>query len=128
MIQIEDTAPQGTAWLRLGFRPFFLAALAFGVIAMLVWLVVFSRFIELPLAGLSPLAWHGHEMIFGYSMAVITGFLLTAVRNWTGVDTVRGVPMTVPTQASTRWQTRRSYPAHTASAPGRDRRRLWWRG
>ncbi len=93
MLQINDNKPRGAAWLRLGFRPFFLAALAFGAIAMLVWLVVFGKYVELPLAGLTAMAWHGHEMIFGYSMAVIAGFLLTAVRNWTGANTVRGVPL-----------------------------------
>lgn len=93
MLQIEDSAPRGAAWLRLGFRPFFLAASAFGVIAMLVWLSVFGRYITLPLSGIPAIAWHGHEMIFGYSMAVIAGFLLTAVRNWTGIATVRGMPL-----------------------------------
>ncbi len=93
MLQINDNKPRGAAWLRLGFRPFFLAALAFGTIAMLVWLVVFGKYAELPLTGLPAMAWHGHEMIFGYSMAVIAGFLLTAVRNWTGANTVRGVPL-----------------------------------
>jgi len=93
VLQIEDSAPRGAAWLRLGFRPFFLAASAFGVIAMLVWLSVFGRYITLPLSGIPAIAWHGHEMIFGYSMAVIAGFLLTAVRNWTGIATVRGMPL-----------------------------------
>jgi uncharacterized protein involved in response to NO len=93
MLQINDNAPQGAAWLRLGFRPFFLAALVFSALAMLIWLLVFGEYARLPLAGLSAIAWHGHEMIYGYSMAVIAGFLLTAVRNWTGVATVRGTPL-----------------------------------
>jgi len=93
MLQIKESAPRGAAWLRLGFRPFFLAACAFGAVAMLVWLLVFGSYMSLPLSGLAPIAWHGHEMIFGYSMAVIAGFLLTAVRNWTGVDTIRGTPL-----------------------------------
>jgi len=93
MLGIEENTPRGTAWLRLGFRPFFLAASAYGAIAMLVWLLVFGGYASLPLAGLPVIAWHGHEMIFGYSMAVIAGFLLTAVRNWTGVATVRGAPL-----------------------------------
>mgnify|MGYP000629816426 CR=1 FL=1 len=41
-------------------------------------------------AGLGALRWHAHEMIFGYGMAVVAGFLLTAVGNWTGMQTVRG--------------------------------------
>jgi uncharacterized protein involved in response to NO len=93
MLQIQDNAPRGAAWLRLGFRPFFLAASAFGAVAMLVWLALFDGQLILPLAGIQSVTWHGHEMIFGYSMAVIAGFLLTAVRNWTGVDTVRGTPL-----------------------------------
>ena len=43
---------------------------------------------ETELNGLTPLAWHGHEMIFGYALAVIAGFLLTAVKNWTGIQTL----------------------------------------
>jgi len=93
VLQIKENKPRGVAWLRLGFRPFFLAAMAFGAIAMLAWLVVFGDYSELPLAGLTDMAWHGHEMIYGYSMAVIAGFLLTAVRNWTGVATLRGMPL-----------------------------------
>ncbi|WP_243640720.1 NnrS family protein [Thiogranum longum] len=93
MLQIEESTPRGVAWLRLGFRPFFLAALAFGAISMLIWLGVFGGYRSLPLAGLSGMVWHGHEMIYGYSMAVIAGFLLTAVRNWTGVATLRGIPL-----------------------------------
>ncbi|HHJ14064.1 MAG TPA: NnrS family protein [Gammaproteobacteria bacterium] len=90
MLQIEDKAPGGAAWLRLGFRPFFLAAIWFGALVMLVWALVFARRLALPLSGLAPIAWHGHEMIFGYAVAVIAGFLLTAVRNWTGLMTLRG--------------------------------------
>ena len=93
MLHISENTPRGAAWLRLGFRPFFIAALAFGAIAMLLWLVEFSNYTSLPLVGLTGMAWHGHEMIYGYSMAVIAGFLLTAVRNWTGIDTLRGIPL-----------------------------------
>ncbi len=93
MLQIEEKQPRGAAWLRLGFRPFFLGAGAFGALAMLTWLFVFGRYLTLPLSGLPAIAWHGHEMLFGYSMAVIAGFLLTAVRNWTGINTIRGTPL-----------------------------------
>ncbi len=93
MLQIEESAPRGASWLRLGFRPFFLAASFFAALAMLVWLVLFNGYLTLPLSGLPAIAWHGHEMLFGYSMAVVTGFLLTAVRNWTGIATVRGTPL-----------------------------------
>jgi uncharacterized protein involved in response to NO len=89
----EPETPRGAAWLRLGFRPFFLAAGAFAVIGMLIWFGVFNLHWTLPFAGLSAMTWHAHEMIFGYSAAVIAGFLLTAVGNWTGMQTVRGVPL-----------------------------------
>lgn len=70
--------------LALGFRPFFLAAAAFGAIAMAWWswlLASGSSSFELPLTSAM---WHAHEMVFGYLLAVIAGFLLTAVGNWTG--------------------------------------------
>jgi uncharacterized protein involved in response to NO len=77
----------GTALFNLGFRPFFLGAGVYSIIAMLLWWLQYS--------GLNPIeltpAWHAHEMIFGYTLAVIAGFLLTSVRNWTGLDTVTGL-------------------------------------
>ena len=80
-------------FLGLGFRPFFAAAAAFAVLAMLGWMqiYVFSRgwtFGQLP-----AVVWHAHEMIYGYAMAVIAGFLLTAVRNWTGLPTAQGAAL-----------------------------------
>jgi uncharacterized protein involved in response to NO len=54
---------------------------------MAVYLLSFP----LPVSGISVFQWHAHEMIFGYSMAVIAGFLLTAARNWTGRDTASGI-------------------------------------
>ncbi|HEY9239732.1 MAG TPA: NnrS family protein, partial [Burkholderiaceae bacterium] len=69
---------------RLAFRPFFLAGTAFAALAIPLWLGV--------LAGAWPawqpaggaLGWHRHEMLFGFGAAIIAGFLLTAVQNWTG--------------------------------------------
>ena len=74
----------------MGFRPFFLLATLFAVVAMLAWTAAYSLDARLPFAGLAPTRWHAHELIFGYGSAVIAGFLLTAVRNWTGIDTVSG--------------------------------------
>jgi uncharacterized protein involved in response to NO len=73
----------------LGFRPFYLLAALFAVVALPYWLgVVFGAY---PAGGyLGGLAWHSHEMVFGFACAVIAGFLLTAVRNWTGVPTPDG--------------------------------------
>jgi len=80
----------GGAWLALGFRPFFLGAGTFGAVAMALWYRVFTLGLPLPSAGLRPITWHAHEMLFGYALAVVAGFLLTAVRNWTGLQTTRG--------------------------------------
>ncbi|MBQ61767.1 MAG: hypothetical protein CMQ19_06795 [Gammaproteobacteria bacterium] len=76
-----------TALFNLGFRPFFLGAATYAIIAMFVWWLQYSGFVQAD--HLTP-AWHAHEMIFGYTFAVIAGFLLTSVRNWTGIDTVSG--------------------------------------
>ncbi len=67
-----------------GFRVFFLAAGVYAVAAMLVWLLWLAGVDHLPMAS-APHLWHAHEMIWGYAGAVIAGFFLTAVPNWTGV-------------------------------------------
>jgi len=81
------------ALLNLGFRPFFLGASLFAVVSVLAWTLVYTLAVPLPISGMTPFQWHAHEMIYGYSLAVIAGFLLTAVRNWTGVDTLNGLPL-----------------------------------
>ena len=68
----------------LAFRPFYLLAATLAVIAIPVWAVAFSGGLQLPIPGMW---WHAHEMIFGFAVAVIIGFLFTAGRNWTGLDT-----------------------------------------
>lgn len=78
----------------LGFRPFFSLAAIFAVVAMLLWMWLYHSAGTAPsiqVMGLS--VWHAHEMIYGYSVAVIAGFLLTAVRNWTGIQTIHGLPL-----------------------------------
>jgi len=75
--------------LKIGFRPFYLLGAVFAVIAMAVWLVVFTGMASLG-GYLQSVFWHSHEMVFGFSMAVMTGFLFTAVRNWTGLPTPSG--------------------------------------
>src|SRR6188474_1741638 len=75
----------------LGFRPFYLLASIFSAVSVLLWAVQVSGY--LPSAYLRGPAWHGHEMLFGYTVAVITGFLLTAVRAWTGQPTASGAPL-----------------------------------
>src|SRR4249920_3189171 len=75
----------------LGFRPFYLLASLFSAISVLLWAAQFSGY--LPAAYLQGPVWHGHEMLFGYAIAVIAGFLLTAVRAWTNQPTPSGVPL-----------------------------------
>jgi len=88
--------PAGTGKASLlfsyGFRPFFLMAGVFSPLAVLVWLGVFSGAIA-PVSGYPPSFWHAHEMLFGYAGAVMTGFFLTAVPNWTGAPPLRGPPL-----------------------------------
>lgn len=79
----------GWALFALGFRPFFLLAGGAATLLMLLWPFVWRGQFAPP-AHYEPIAWHSHEMLFGYAPAVIAGFLLTAVRNWTGVDTWTG--------------------------------------
>ena len=75
----------------LGFRPFYLLAAIFGAFSVLLWAAQFSGYLSS--AYLSGPIWHGHEMLFGYTTAVIAGFLLTAVRAWTNEPTPSGVPL-----------------------------------
>ncbi|MDO8597632.1 MAG: NnrS family protein, partial [Sulfuricaulis sp.] len=83
------SAPQGFALWDLGFRPFYLLAGAFAVITIACWVAQFAGTSGSHIYLAGPL-WHAHEMIFGYAFAVITGFLFTAVRNWTGSPTPSG--------------------------------------
>lgn len=79
-------------FLALGFRPFFSMAGLSGAILLLLWLGLWAGALSVPTYyGL--VGWHSHEMLFGYTVAVIAGFLLTAVRNWTGVNTPSGLPL-----------------------------------
>lgn len=80
-------------FLSRGFRPFFLGAAVFAPLSMAAWLAVYLFQERLDGTGLSPLLWHAHEMLFGYAMAVIGGFLLTAGWNWTGRKTADGLPL-----------------------------------
>ena len=76
------------ALFALGFRPFYLLAGAYAALGVPIWTTQY--------AGLLPAAnplWHAHEMLFGYAFAVIAGFLLTAVRNWTAQPTPARAPL-----------------------------------
>ena len=77
------------AFLSYGFRPFFLMGALWSAAALLVWIVVFVAGSSLP-SRFDPLGWHIHEMLFGFVMATIAGFLLTAIANWSGRQPVNG--------------------------------------
>ncbi len=82
----------GPAILSSGFRPFFLAGAIYAALAVLIWLPFYYG--ELTLATtLAPRDWHVHEMLYGYLPAVITGFLFTAIPNWTGRMPIQGWPL-----------------------------------
>lgn len=77
---------------RLAFRPLFLLAALFSILTMVVWFAFWHGDILLrPHGGL--MFWHQHEMLFGFAAAVVAGFLLTAVQNWTGLPSLRGGPL-----------------------------------
>jgi len=75
-----------------GFRTFFLAASLWAALAVPIWLAAYAHGYALP-GALPALYWHAHEMIFGYALAAVAGFLLTAIPNWTGRLPIRGAPL-----------------------------------
>lgn len=81
----------GFALFNVGFRPFYLCASAFSACSVALWAAQYAGW--LPFAYLRGPLWHGYEMLFGFTMAVIAGFLLTAVRAWTGQPTPAGAPL-----------------------------------
>jgi uncharacterized protein involved in response to NO len=96
-METQESAAKQSAGARLalwsgGFRPFFLAAGAFAAIAVPLWVVVLVSGADVAGSG-DPQRWHIHEMIFGYVAAVLAGFLMTAIPNWTGRLPVRGRPL-----------------------------------
>lgn len=82
----------GPALLSAGFRPFFLLAALWSALALPLWLCIYTGKVALP-SALPPVVWHVHEMIYGYALATVAGFLLTAIPNWTGRLPVRGAPL-----------------------------------
>lgn len=80
--------------LALAFRPFFLLAAVFAAVAIAVWVLVLRGVLPFQPYG-GALAWHAHEMLYGFGAAVLAGFLLTAVQNWTGIPGVSRGPLLV---------------------------------
>jgi uncharacterized protein involved in response to NO len=97
MLKIEDTqsapAPSaaGFALWNLGFRPFYLLASVYACVSVALWACEYAGY--LPTAYLRNPLWHGHEMLFGYTIAVVAGFLFTAVRNWSNRPTPTGAAL-----------------------------------
>lgn len=84
----ENTRSLFPLW-RLGFRPFFLAGASFATLAILLWLASLGGHLHWQPAG-GVLTWHRHEMMFGFAVAIVAGFLLTAVQNWTATPGLTG--------------------------------------
>lgn len=91
-IMQDARKPTGISVFALGFRPFFLAAGVSAILLVLLWLGMLTGQVPQPVYLTGP-AWHAHEMLFGYLAAVIAGFLLTAARNWSGIDTPTGAAL-----------------------------------
>ena len=94
---MTSTAEQMRAWsgpaiLTYGFRPFFFGGAAWAALAMALWVPMLSGHVALPTA-FDPVSWHAHAFLYGYLGAVIAGFLLTAVPNWTGRLPIVGWPL-----------------------------------
>lgn len=88
-----DTLPdkRDFALWNLGFRPFYLVASTYAALSILIWAAQFSGW--LPHTFITGPVWHAHEMLFGFVLPVIVGFLLTAGQNWTGRKTLSGYPL-----------------------------------
>lgn len=82
-------SPSWSAFLELGFRPLYLAGASWALVAVLVWIFA-PQVLTGPLAGL---AWHAHEMLWGFVATIAIGFLLTAGANWTGITPLAGAPL-----------------------------------
>jgi len=93
-ISTPQTEPlnNGMSFFALGFRPLFFMAGLSALLLMAVWLPIYRGLLAAP-AYYSAITWHGHEMLFGYTAAVVAGFLLTATKNWTGIQTLRYWPL-----------------------------------
>jgi uncharacterized protein involved in response to NO len=85
-------AYRGPAILSYGFRPFFLGGSIWAAAAMALFILMMQGKAPLPTA-LNPIDWHSHELLYGFLPAIVAGFLLTAVPNWTGRLPVAGAPL-----------------------------------
>lgn len=92
LLQLEEPAPAAAtgpdlhAFLSLGFRPLYLAGAAWSIAAVALWIFA-PQWLQPPLAGV---AWHAHEMLWGFIATIAVGFLMTAGANWTGLNPLQG--------------------------------------
>lgn len=86
--RVEDTP----AILQQGFRPFFQLAALWAIVSVSLWLAALGGLVKIP-SAFDPLAWHGHETIYGFAVAAVAGFMLTAIPNWTGRLPFAGRPL-----------------------------------
>ncbi|MBF0256152.1 MAG: NnrS family protein [Gammaproteobacteria bacterium] len=94
VLHLQEAKPkQGLALFELGFRPFFLLASAYAALSALLWMLVYFLPLDWVPAGMPATYWHAHEMVFGFAAAVVAGFLLTAIMNWTGIQTIQNRPL-----------------------------------
>jgi uncharacterized protein involved in response to NO len=83
---------EGLVIFSYGFRPFFLAAAIWAIVSIDIWAAFLT--LDVPVAtDYGPLYWHAHEMLFGFAPAILAGFLLTAIPNWTGRLPIAGRPL-----------------------------------
>ena len=93
--KIKNKICDNFALFECGFRPFFLLAGIYAVTITLLWVGSYRGTLDFYPLWLDPIMWHGHEMVFGFTIAVISGFLLTAVPNWTSTNHLRGIPLII---------------------------------
>lgn len=91
--RLSASYPQYPHVLQAGFRLFFLSAAIYAIISISLWVLSYGAGIIIPVQHVPVTYWHAHEMLFGYALAVIAGFLLTAVSNWTGQPLLSGWPL-----------------------------------
>jgi uncharacterized protein involved in response to NO len=89
---IRSTAPVAPLWSS-AFRPFFLLGSGYGLLLMLAWAGAYAAVWALPTANVPLALWHGHEMIHGFSLAIVVGVLLTALPSWAGTPELRGAAL-----------------------------------
>ncbi|GAA3547388.1 NnrS family protein [Zobellella aerophila] len=93
-MQFLDAERENKIWplFRLEFRVFFLGGALFSVLAMALWSLTLSGVTLLP-GVVNPIGWHAHEMIFGFALAIVAGFVLTAIQNRTWIPGIRSWPL-----------------------------------